>query len=207
MTNRNIFGFNTIFLAFAFLFVLSFTSCTQGGPTRSLDELITPSLEEGSPQQYQVHKGDTLLVKVWGEPQVSGEVYVRKDGRFTLPLVNDIDAEGKSLKEVADEVKFKLKKFIPTASVSVSVAQTASTRYYLSGAFVKPGVYSAEREITFLQAVATGGGFAPFANESNVVLIRKTKEGDLRYKLDYNRVIDGKEPNPELKDGDFIAVQ
>lgn len=171
---------------------------------RPLDELRRTD-DKGA--QYLIQAGDTLIVNVWGEPRLSGPVVVREDGRFTMALVEDVQADGKSVKQLTDEVQTKLTKFIPAASVSISVNQTAPTLYYLSGQFLKPGEFRSDRKITLLQAVATGGGFAPFADESELILIRKAATGDLRYRFDYNRVVDGREPNPELKNGDVISVK
>lgn len=171
---------------------------------RPLDELKTATTSDA---EYLVQGGDTLNVNVWGEPKLSGPVVVREDGRFTLPLVEDVPAEGKTVKQLTAEVTKKLTAFIPAASVTISVSQTAPIRYYLSGQFVKPGEFRSERKITLLQAIATGGGFAPFADESELMIIRKSANGDLRYRFDYNRVVDGREPNPELKNGDVVSVK
>ena len=196
--------------------VIMFSGCA-GGNVRPITEL---SNNGNSAAEYIVNRGDTLGIQVWGEPRLSGDVVVRDDGSFTLPLVNDVPAEGKTLKQLSEEVTTKLVVFVPSASVSISVISTAPVRYYLSGSFNKPGEYRSDKKITLLQAVATGGGFAPFADESSIMLIRKATAGaaipvgtqspgatEFRYRLDYNRVIQGKEPNPELKDGDIIAIQ
>lgn len=181
--------------------------CTPGN-LRPIDEL---SPNGSAATEYRVSRGDSLSVQVWGEPRLSGDVVVRDDGSLTMPLINDVPAEGKTLKELSTEVTNKLTAFVPAASVSISVVNTAPVRYYLSGSFNKPGEYRSDKKITLLQAVATGGGFAPFADESSIMLIRKAAAGtngaELRYRLDYNRVISGKEPNPELKDGDILAIQ
>lgn len=176
----------------------------SGGNVRPLSELV---VDHTKPKEYLIGRGDTLSVQVWGEPRLSGDFTVREDGSFTLPLVNDVPAEGKSLKDLQHELSEKLNSFIPGASVSISVAATSPVRYYLSGAFLKPGEFRSDKKITFIQAISTGGGFAPFANESSILLIRKTSQGELRYRLDYNRVIRGDQPDPELKDGDIIAVE
>ena len=183
------------------LCVSGLTACSGGGG-RPLKELAA----EDTDAEYQVRKGDTLMVKVWGESRLSGKVLVREDGSFTMQLVNDISAAGRTLPEITEEATQRLAEFVPGASVTISVVQSAPIRYYLSGAFSSPGEYQAEGSITLLQAIATGGGFAPFANESSLVLIRKGAS-QLRYTLDYNRVVDGKEPNPELRDGDVIVVR
>ena len=181
--------------------LLFLSSCAQKG--RPLTELATPN----TPQQYVVQSGDTLMINVWGEQRLSGEVFVREDGSFTMQLIDDVKAVGSTPKAIAGDVTTRLQKFIPAASVAVSVVQTAPVRYFLSGQFVKPGEYRSDRKINLVQAVATGNGFAPFADESALTLIRRTADGEMRYTLDYNRVIDGREPNPELKNGDIIAVK
>jgi polysaccharide export outer membrane protein len=184
-----------------FVAVSSFTACAPKG--RPLTELANPAPDE----QYVIQGGDTLMVNVWGEQRLSGEVFVREDGNFTMQLIDDVKAIGRTPKQISEEVSTRLKKFIPAASVSISVVQTAPIRYFLSGTFNKPGEYRSDKRITLLQAVATGGGFAPFADESAVTLIRRTPEGELRYSFDYNQVIDGKQPNPELKNSDIINVK
>ncbi len=171
--------------------------------SRPLSEL-TPKNEPG---MYTVQSGDTLTISVWGEPRLSGDVAVREDGSFTMQLIEDVKAVGLTPKQISADVTTRLERFIPGVSVSISVSLTSPTRYFLSGQFLRPGEYRSDKKITLLQAVATGGGFAPFADESAVTIIRRGPQGELRYVLDYNRVIDGREPNPELKNGDIIAVK
>lgn len=190
------------------IFILCILSCVSlsacfGNKGRPLDELQTSS----ETSDYVVNPGDTLGVTVWGEPRLSGEVFVRDDGRFTLPLINDVPAQGKSLKELSDYVAGQLTEFVPGASVSITVVASAPTRYYLSGSFIKPGEYRSDSKITMLQAIATGGGFAPFADESSITLIRQTSEGEVRYELNYNKVVSGNQPNPRLQPGDILSVK
>ena len=190
---------------FLILFLsLVVSACFGGSDIRPADELSDSQLID---EEYYVKPGDILMIKVWGEPRLSGEVVVREDGKFSLPLVDDVDAEGKTLLQLKDELEIKLTEFVPGVSVSPSVVQSAPVRYFLAGQFAAPGEYRSELGITLLQAIAKAGGFAPFANESNLTLIRKGPGGELRYRFDYNRVVAGTEPNPKLKDGDFISVK
>ncbi len=183
----------------------SFQACTKskGSPLADLN----PAVEDS--EQYTVNRGDTLNVQVWGEPRVSGQVLVRNDGRFTMPLINEVKASGKTLQGLSEEVASLLSEFITTASVSISVSNRAPTAYYLSGSFQRAGEYRSDKNIKLLQAIATGGGFAPFADESSITLIRPNAagSGDKRYHLNYNKVVGGKQPNPVLRDGDTITVK
>lgn len=191
-------------LKFIFLSLLFLTACNGSSNLRPSDELIddTPNGED-----YYIKPGDVLNINVWGEPKLSGEVVVREDGKFTLPLADEVEAEGKTLLQLKDDLETTLNQFVPGVSVSPSIHQAAPIKYFMAGQFAHPGEFRSETGITMLQAIAKAGGFAPFADESEITLIRKNTSGELRYQLDYNRVVTGKEPNPKLKDGDFISVQ
>lgn len=184
--------------------LLLLVGCSFGGSSRPLEELTA---DGDAAQTYRINAGDTLDIQVWGEPRLSGERLVREDGILTMPLINDVQASGLTAVELAAQIGSKLDAFVPTASVVVSVTKPAPVRYFLSGSFQHPGEYRSEGQITLLQAIAKGGGFGPFADESSIVLIRETTEGQMRYKFDYNRVLDGREPNPPLKPGDTLAVK
>lgn len=186
------------------LLLLHLTACGASNMSPLSDLSVDPVKSQ---EAYRIQSGDVINVQVWGEPKLSGEVLVREDGKFTMQLVNEIQAEGLTTKEVRTAITEGLKEFIPAAQVTVSVSHTAPTRYFLSGQFLKPGEYRSDKQITFLQAVATGGGFAPFADDSSIMLIRRGPEGEMRYELDYSRVVAGKEPNPVLRNGDIIAIK
>lgn len=185
-----------------FTFLIVFTSCSDGN-IRPLEEL---KIDETKPKSYLVKSGDVLMIQVWGEPRLSGEVVVRQDGRFSLPLVQDVPAEGLTLPKITENLTEKLKEFIPAATVDISLNQSSAIVYYLSGSFFKAGEYRTDKQVTLLQAIATGGGFAPFSDKSNIMLIRRVMGVERRYKLDYDDIVDGSQPNPQLQTGDVISV-
>jgi polysaccharide export outer membrane protein len=61
---------------------------------------VTPGTEAAAtlapvdPKTFVIGALDVLFIKVWREPELSGSVAVRPDGKITLPLVGDIDAAG-----------------------------------------------------------------------------------------------------------------
>ncbi len=188
------------------LMLCNLSGCAGAKDLRPLSEL--DEAQQGATKGYVVKPGDLLNVQVWGEQRLSGELYVRDDGKITLSLINDVEAAGKSLGELSQLIEKKLEDFVSGAQVTISVNQQAPIRYFLSGSFIKPGEYTSVKAINFVQAIATGNGFAPFANEGSVMLIRRaSNNSELRYKLDYNSVVNGNEPNPTLQDGDVLAVK
>jgi len=187
-----------------FFLIFSTIACGGNGNTLPADELSNDLYAQ---EEYYIKPGDVLMIKVWGEPRLSGEVVIREDGRFSMQLIEEINASGKSLLQLKDELETKLTEFVPGVSVSPSVIQAAPVRYFLVGQFAGPGEYRSELGISLLQAIAKAGGFAPFADESKLILIRKGAGQEIRYSLDYNRVVSGEEPNPKLKDGDLLSVK
>ena len=196
-------AFSALACSALLVLMLDTTGCAShsGRPVSELEQTAG-----NKKQSYRVRRGDALMIEIWGEPRLTGERVVRDDGRLTLPLINDVDAEGKTLEALSNDISQKLSTFIAAPSVSISVSRTAPIRYYLSGSFLQPGEKLSATRITVLQALATGGGFAPFADQSAITLIRKAPDGDRRYNLSYSRIVDGRDPNPELEDGDVLNV-
>src|SRR5580698_4968873 len=53
---------------------------------------------------YRVGPGDVLKVGVWKHDELSQQVTVRPDGKFSLALVGDIDADGHSVDEIGADI-------------------------------------------------------------------------------------------------------
>ena len=65
------------------------------------------------------------------------------------------------------------------------------------------------RDLRVVEAIATMGGFAPFADKSDIRIIRRMTDGtEQEYKFDYEAYIKGRAPgtNIVLHNGDTIIV-
>ena len=123
---------------------------------------------------YSVAPGDVLRIAVWKEPELSGDAFVRLDGMITVPLVGDVKAAGKTTEQIATEVRTRLRPFLETPQVTVTVSQAVSARFYVIGEVTTSGAFPLTGRITILQALALAGGFREFAKRERIVLIRET---------------------------------
>ena len=123
---------------------------------------------------YSVAPGDVLRIAVWKEPELSGDAFVRLDGMITVPLVGDVKAAGKTTEQIATEVRTRLRPFLETPQVTVTVSQAVSARFYVIGEVTTSGAFPLTGRITVLQALALAGGFREFAKRERIVLIRET---------------------------------
>ena len=94
--------------------------------------------------QYYIGKADVLNITVWDHPELTepsannGGHIVGSDGRFYFPYSGKINARGKTVASIRNELESKLGSFITKPQVSVSIAQYRSQKVYTSGALAKP---------------------------------------------------------------------
>lgn len=157
-----------------------------------------------SSTDYKVGPSDVLLIRVWGEPEFSGPVSVHQDGKFTLPLVGDLQAGGKTPVEIQDIVAVALKKLVVKPLVTVTVQDVGSKKYYLVGQVAHAGEYPLFVPTTILEAIDKSGGLSDFANTKKIYILR----GDKKIRFNYKDVSRGKnmDQNILLEPGDHVYV-
>lgn len=160
--------------------------------------------------EYIIGPGDVLAIDVYQESEVSRTLPVRPDGRISMPLAGEIQAQGKTALQLQAEVTERLKKFIDHPSVTVMVQDAQSQRYNVLGMVMKPGTYSLAHPVTILDAIAEAGGLRDFAHGNKIYLIRKrASDGvEIRFNFNYKQVSLGLHPeqNIALLPGDIIVV-
>jgi polysaccharide export outer membrane protein len=72
---------------------------------------------------YLIGPGDSVDIYVWGNPDISKVVTVRPDGKVTVPLVEDIQASGKTANELARKLEGAYAEYIRDPQVVVMVAE------------------------------------------------------------------------------------
>jgi polysaccharide export outer membrane protein len=153
---------------------------------------------------YILGADDVLFIRVWREPDLSGTMAVRPDGKITMPLINEIQAAGLTPNTLTDRITEALSKFINNPQVMVSVQQVRSKRYYVTGEINRPGAYPLATPTTIFEALTMAGGFREFANTKHIVIIRGTQ----RLKFNWKEVVKGKNlgQNVLLENGDKVVV-
>ncbi|MEN8258470.1 MAG: polysaccharide biosynthesis/export family protein [Thermodesulfobacteriota bacterium] len=168
------------------------------------------SKQQGQPihQEYLVGIGDVLEISVWHEPDISTDVFVRLDGRISLPLVGDVLAEGLSPEALAQTISQKISEFISDPSVTVTLKASRSRMYYALGQIAKPGEYSLSTPVSIIQAIARAGGFAEWAKKDKVIVVRRHAGKEKIISFDYDKFVGGKNlgQNLSLQPGDTLIV-
>jgi polysaccharide export outer membrane protein len=137
------------------------------------------SQQEGPGEEYVIGPLDDLTVFVWRNPELGAKVQVRPDGRITTPLIADMPAVGKTPKQLADDMKVALTKYIENPLVSVIVnnfSGTFSQQVRIVGATEKPASIPYRANMTLLDAMISVGGLSEYAAGNRARLVRFNRE-------------------------------
>ena len=155
---------------------------------------------------YRIGPEDVLHISVWGNEELTRDVTVRPDGKISLPLLQDIQAEGLTAAELSGVIHQKLLGYVKDPDVAVIITEINAPKVFVIGKVTKPGEYPLRSEMSVLQALSLAGGFTPFASPKNITVLRnKGGEREVR-KINYYDMIENGEGNYMLKPGDTIVV-
>ena len=158
---------------------------------------------------YRIGPGDKMKINVWKHDDVSQEVTIRPDGAFSLPLIGDVEATGRSAQEIAADVANRLHKFYTdNPPVTVQVSEVKSYKIYVVGEVQKPGEYAPGQQVSVLMGLSIAGGFTRFANPDRIVIVRRDARGERRIPFDYSAVVEkgDLQQNVVLQLGDTVIV-
>ena len=156
---------------------------------------------------YRVGASDRLVVRVLPDPAIERSVVVRPDGYFSLDLIGDVQAAGKTLREIGDEIEVRMEEFRQSPSVSVSLEQPLSNAVAVMGEVGTPTLFPLERDTTQSEAIARAGGATQLAAASRVRVIRKSGVDEVLYLADLNEIQGGDAATDMLlQRGDLVYV-
>jgi polysaccharide biosynthesis/export protein len=157
---------------------------------------------------YRIGPEDVLQIFVWKNETLTRSVTVRPDGKISLPLLEDVQASGRTTRELREFLTQRLVEYMPAPEVSVIVTDVRSMKISVIGEVPKPGRYELKSKTTVLDILALAGGFGQFASRSKIVILRPEGEKMKRIPFNYNKVIStgGEEENFFLQPGDIVIV-
>ena len=170
-----------------------------------------PASDTAPSASYLIGPGDTLKVFVWSHEDLSVVVPVRPDGRISTPLVEDMQAAGKTSTQLARDIEVVLQQYVRTPTVSVIVEQfvgTFSESVRVVGQAAKPQALAYRDGMTLLDAMIAVGGLAEYAAGNRAKVIRKVngKQTEIKVRLD-DLLNDGDvRQNMPLQPGDIVII-
>lgn len=160
---------------------------------------------------YLIGPGDNVTITVWRNPEVSGSVPVRPDGKITTPLVEDLPAAGKTSTQLARDIEQALAKFIQQPVVTVIVTNFVGNygdQIRVIGQASRPQALAYRRDMSLMDVLITVGGITEFAAGNKASIIRNVdgKQEKLTVRLD--DLIRGGDisANMPMRPGDVLVI-
>ena len=160
--------------------------------------------------RYVIGPGDTLQVFVWRNPELTATVPVLPDGRISTPLVESIQATGKTPSQLARDIEAVLAEFVRSPRVNIIVTNAVSTfsQVKIVGQVLKPQTMPYREGLTVLDVVLQSGGLATYAAGNRARILRKEDGRDVEIKVKLQNLIEKGDfrQNVPMRPGDVLIV-
>jgi len=199
------------FAAALLLLALGVTACGHGRYMRVEDVPESKPLDS----EYRFAVGDVLNVRVWNQDSMSlDRARVREDGKISMPFLQDVEVIGQTPNELANRLQVKLKTYVVSPVVTVTVLEQRPTRVSVLGEVARPGAYDLDRGAGVLAAIAAAGGLTAYAHQDRIFVLRNGFWADgnrepARIRFRYTSLTRGLRPAAtfRLEPGDVVTVE
>ena len=160
---------------------------------------------------YVIGPGDGLQVFVWGHDDLSTGVQVRPDGKISTPLVEDMQAAGRTPTELARAIETELSEYVRSPTVTIIVQQFVGEydrQIRVVGQAAVAQALSYREGMTLLDVMIAVGGLSEFASGNRAKIIRSLDGQELTIKVRINDLLNkGKmEQNVRMMPGDVLII-
>lgn len=182
-------------------------ACATSGP----ETAAMPVASADSQSEYRIGPGDSLQVFVWGHPELSVTLPVRPDGMISTPLIENIEAAGKTPSELARDMETALAEYVRTPTVNVIVQMFVGAyedQVRVVGQAAKPQSIPYRANMTLLDVVIEVGGLAEFAAGNRAVLVRTENGKQSRTTVRLRDLVEAGDisANMPMRPGDVLII-
>lgn len=124
-------------------------------------------------------------------------------------------AENGLTDQIAIEVDDLMLRALPEANIPIfsgdviNIPGRVEVTVHCLGQVARPGAltFTSTQRISLLTAIAQAGGVTNRASRTVQIQRRERSGQDVILEVDYRRILSGRDPDPELRDGDVIVVR
>lgn len=161
--------------------------------------------------EYKIGPGDGVQIFVWDHADLSTGVQVRPDGRISTPLVEDLQAAGKTPSELARDIEGVLSDYVRSPVVTVIMTGfqgEAQQQVRVVGQAAEPAAVPYRQGMTVLDVMIQVGGLSEFASGNRSKIVRRIngESVEIRVRLD-DLLNEGRiEENIRMLPGDVLII-
>lgn len=156
---------------------------------------------------YLVGPPDELLITIRPEPAIVRQVVVQPDGKISVDMVGEVQAGGRTMTEISNEIAKRISPYIRSPQVTVSLVASKSIAITILGHVQRPATFPLQRDTRVSEAIGLVAGPTELGAASRIRVVRSSggKPQVLKVNLDAIRAGD-LSTNILLEAGDVIYV-
>lgn len=112
--------------------------------------------------------GDVLRMRIFREPDLSGEFAVNEQGTVTLPRLGDLRLADWPADSIRPRLTIRYAEYLRDPVIEITLLR----RVAIYGSVLKPGLYPVDPTMTVQDALALAGGASPDGKRDRVELLR-----------------------------------
>ena len=198
------------FFAGATILLLGACADSRGGPIPyNVSGFGVPDLPELAPLEagYKIAPLDTLSVKIFKMPDLSGDYEVDLTGKISMPLIGEVSAYNLTTAQLDDVLTRKFgEKYLENPDVSVGIKSSTRRSVTVDGAVIRAGSYPLQGATTLMQAIAAAGGARDDANIRRIAIFRAIDGQRQAAAFDLQSIRRGGAEDPPIYAGDIVII-
>lgn len=164
---------------------------------------------------YTLRAGDQLSIIITQEQDISTTTQnsnntpyqIRPDGKVSVPLVGEIEAQGMTVGQFTDTLRQGLSRYIVQPDVAVNIVKLGGVRVYVFGEVNKPGAYELTKSHRVMDAIGAANGFNWDTAKKKIFLIHQDNP-EKAIPINLNKMLQTGDmsQNFEMREGDILYL-
>ncbi len=194
-----------------FLVILGILTSIYGCDKASYPAAPTKVDTNSHESEYRLGPLEQIEIFVWRSPELSTNVSIRPDGKISIPLIEDLQAAGKTPTELAREIEKILARYVKEPLVTVIVGGFTGDleqQVRIIGQSEKPQSIAYRSGMTVLDAMISVGGLREFADGNAATLTRGKGKARKTYSIRLDDLIRNGDISADVpvQPGDVIII-
>jgi polysaccharide export outer membrane protein len=189
--------------------VLSLQSGSASSPDGSLRlvKTLPPPVGTDNGSEQLLSPNDVLEISVFQADSLNRTVQVDAAGRISMPLIGVVQAAGKSVRQLEQELEKDYgRSYLQSPDITVFLKESAGQRVTIDGEVAKAGLYPVTANTSLLDVIAMAGGFRDIADQRKVYVFRDVGGRKLVANYSVADIRSGRLVNPRIYGGDVVMV-
>ncbi len=152
------------------LWVCLLALCAPNRSSAQSVEAGEPSLgaQLAAQREAEILPGDRIQLRIWREPDWSGQFSVDDRGVVVLPRLGPVQVDGMSVSQVRQMLTERYSDYLRTPAIEVTVLR----RIGVHGEVKMPTLYWVDLTMTLRDAIAMAGGLTPTGDPNKILVDR-----------------------------------